>query len=84
MISGEYRVLAVYSAESKGYLCGGPSTGCLFFILFYYCIFIVCMCVMVRMWRSEDNLQKLVLSFHHIGPSYQTWVIRHGNSTFIH
>lgn len=22
----------------------------------------------VRMWRTEDNLKKLVLSFHYVGP----------------
>lgn len=84
MNSGKCRLLAAHSTENKGYLCGYPSKGSLFFILFYYYIFIVCMCLMVNMWRSEDNLQKLVLSFHHIGPSYQTWVIRLSNRTFIH
>lgn len=28
----------------------------------------VCMCLSSRPWRSQDNLQELVLNFHLVGP----------------
>lgn len=39
----------------------------------------MCACVHVHMCRSEDNLQVLVLSFHHAGPGGETQVIRVGS-----
>lgn len=35
-----------------------------------------CTHVTERAWRSEDNLWKLVLSFHHVGPGDQTQLAR--------
>jgi hypothetical protein len=31
---------------------------------------------MVQVWRSEENLQELVLSFHHVGSKASTQVIK--------
>ena len=31
---------------------------------------------MVRLWRSEDNLQKLVFTYHSVVAKGQTWVVR--------
>lgn len=38
-----------------------------------------CMHVTVCVWRSEDNLQELVLSFHCVGSGDQTQVVRPGS-----
>ena len=42
------------------------------------CVYVgVCMCVcaatcdMIYMWRSEDNLWELILSFHHVDPEVE-------------
>lgn len=35
-------------------------------------------CTMVLMWRSEVNLQELILSFHPVGTKNRTWLIRLG------
>lgn len=35
-----------------------------------------CVCATVYVWRSEDNLQKLVLSFHHVCCRNRTQVIK--------
>lgn len=55
---------------------------CDFFLSFsLYYIASVCMCVCMctyaraHLWRSEDKLQELVLSFGHVGPRGQTLVI---------
>jgi hypothetical protein len=37
-----------------------------------------CLCTTVYMWRWEDNLQKSVLSPHHVGSGGQTQVVRPG------
>lgn len=46
-------------------------------IVLYYICLCVDMCMpWAHLWRSEDNLQKCVLSFHHVGPSdkdQQAW-----------
>lgn len=50
--------------------------------MFVWCIYVhvVCMCVYVcvHMWRSEDNPQELVPSFHHVCSRDQTPAIRLG------
>lgn len=38
----------------------------------------------VHMWRSEDNLQESVLSFHHVGHRDGAWVIRLGSRYLAH
>lgn len=43
----------------------------------------MCACTTVSIWKSEDNFQRSVLSFYHIGPGDQTQVINHG-SDFMH
>lgn len=43
------------------------------FIPFIY-LFIHSFLHVNSIWRAEDNLQKLVLSFHHVGPKNQTQV----------
>lgn len=40
------------------------------------------MCVTEHGWKSEDSLQKLVLSLYLVGPRDQTQVIRHGNKFY--
>lgn len=40
--------------------------------------------VTVRVWRSEDNLQELVLSFHYVGSGDQTQWSGLVASAFIH
>lgn len=35
-------------------------------------------CTMVYMWKSEDNFQESVLTFHHVGPGDWTDVDRLG------
>lgn len=36
-------------------------------------------CTMVLMWRSEVNLQELILSFHPVGSKNQTWLMGLGS-----
>ena len=36
-------------------------------------------CITKHVWRSEDNLQEWVLSFHHVDPREQTQVVRLGS-----
>lgn len=31
-------------------------------------------------WKSEDNLNKPVLSFHHVGSRGQAWSVRHDHN----
>lgn len=38
----------------------------------------LCMCV----WRAEDNLQKTVLSYQHVGPKDWTQVLRRKDKTY--
>lgn len=33
----------------------------------------------MHVWKSEDNWLHLILSFHHVGPGYQTQVISLGS-----
>jgi hypothetical protein len=35
---------------------------------------------MALVWRSEDNLEEFVFSFHCLGPGSQTQFIRHGDN----
>lgn len=54
------------------------------FLLFIFNIlqfFLMCMCVHMCHggWGSEDNLQKLILSFYHVGSGDQTEVVRLGS-----
>lgn len=44
----------------------------------------VCVCTLEHMWRSEDNLQEFILSFHYVDSRYRTWVIRLGTRTLAH
>lgn len=37
--------------------------------------------MMSLLWRSEGNVQESVLFFHHMGPRYQTQVVRFGGKT---
>lgn len=39
----------------------------------------VCVCVSPYVWRSDDKLQELILSFYHVRPGDQTWVISLGS-----
>lgn len=41
-------------------------------------------CVKSRMWRSEDNLWELILSFHQMGSGDQTQVVRFAPSATTH
>lgn len=54
-----------------------------FFFLFltFYSFFLMCMCVHMCHggWGSKDNLQKLILSFYHVGSGDQTEVVRLGS-----
>lgn len=53
-------------------ICLGES----FVVFFYICVY-ACVCACVGyMWRSEDNLWKLVLFFLHVVPRHQTQVVR--------
>lgn len=45
--------------------------------LLYVC---VCMHAMVHVCRSEDNFQKLVLSFYQVDPNDRTQVVRLGGT----
>lgn len=33
----------------------------------HVCVY-MSVCTTMHMWRSEDNLRKSILSFHHVGP----------------
>ena len=67
-----------------GYIC----------VCIYVCLYIcVCVCARVhtralyahataRVWRSENNLLELILSFHGIGPRDQTQVVGFGSRHF--
>ena len=33
-------------------------------------------CAVSHMWRSEDNMQESIFSFHDVGPRNQTQVVR--------
>jgi hypothetical protein len=46
------------------------------------CFYFVCASITVRIWQSENNFVKLVLSFHHIGPGDQSQIIRLGGKHF--
>lgn len=37
------------------------------------------MYILARVWRSEDNLGKLVLSLHQVGPKDRTQAVRLGS-----
>lgn len=37
-------------------------------------------CAIVRVWRSGNNLQESVLSFHQVGPGYWTQIVRLGSN----
>lgn len=37
-----------------------------------------CMCAIACLWRSEDNIQDLILSLHHMCPEHQTRVANVG------
>lgn len=46
-----------------------------FTCLFYRCVHThMHTCAITHMWRLKDNFQKLVLSFHRVGPGDQTHV----------
>lgn len=39
-------------------------------------------CTMAHKWKSEDNLQKSLLSFHFVGPKNQTWAVSLADKSF--
>lgn len=54
----------------------GMTLLCFFFsFFFFFTLVCVCVCALAHMWRSEDNLQELVLSFDHVGSRDWTKVI---------
>lgn len=53
-------------------------------MFFIYYLFIVYVHAMVCVWRSENNLQELVVSFYHIGLRDQTQVIWIPPNSFSH
>ena len=63
------------------------------YIIFIYllicvvCVYVVCVsthgCAVVCVWKSEDNLQESVLSFHHVGSKYDLRSLGLASGTFI-
>jgi hypothetical protein len=58
------------------YVCMYLSTSVCVYVCLCLCVFMLC--AMLYMWRSEGNIQKLVLSFHHVGSGDQIQFIRIG------
>ena len=53
-----------------------PSDRQYFHTLFYTYVLMICVCLLLHRWRAEDDLQKSVLSFYHVGTEEQAQVAR--------
>lgn len=61
-----FSILCIFQALGK-FLVSDRCTN------FYIHLFLlVCMCIMIPMWGSEDSLQGLVFYFYHVHTEYQT------------
>lgn len=66
------------SYHNKGYLENRIPYYLAFYVLLHFICFVRCVCVQACLWRSEDNLQDPVPSFHHprsqeMNSTCQTW-----------
>lgn len=68
-----------YQAAGQYLLVAGDMLAFITINYYYMCLFIVCVREL-HMWRSEDNLQELVVFIsHHVGSRDQTQVIEPGS-----